>query len=112
MDWNASPLSQCIKSINGANNVPTLECFPALFQNLVFAVLIFAGIIALLFIIISGIKFLISGGDPKQVEGARKTLTYAIIGLVVILLSFAIINLIAGVTGVTCIKQFGFDNCK
>lgn len=107
IQWNTI-VPDCVT----AEGVATLTCLPAVFKNLVTAVLVFAGIVALFLIIFSGIKFLTSGGDPKQVEGARKTLTYAIIGLVVILSSFAIINIIAGVTGVDCIKQFGFGNCK
>lgn len=92
--------------------VATLKCIPALFQNVVTVAVIFAGLIAVILIVISGIKFITSGGDPKQVEGAKQTLTYAIIGLVIVLLSFVIVNLIGIITGATCISQFGFDNCK
>lgn len=91
--------------------VATLRCIPAVFQNLIVAALIFAGVVAIFFIIYAGLKYINSGGDPKQVEGARHTLTYAIIGLLVILLSFFIINVIGEITGATCIKFFGFDTC-
>lgn len=106
MNWGS-----CLEVIDG-KTVATLKCIPVVFQNIVSAALLFAGIVAVILIIISGIKFLTSGGDPKQVEGARHTLTYAIIGLIVILFSFAIINLIADITGVQCIKFFGFDSCR
>lgn len=92
--------------------VPKLTCIPAVFKNLVDWALILAGVVAVFLIIVSGYKFISSGGDPKQVEGARQTLTYAIIGLLVVFLSFFIINIIAGVTGVECIKIFNFDSCK
>lgn len=104
MDWLNSG---CI--VNGA---ATLNCITPLFQNVLGSLLSLAGIVALFLIILSGIKFITSGGDAKQVEGARKTLTYAIIGLIVILLSGFILNLISQITGVGCIKQFGFTNCK
>ena len=71
----------------------------------------FAGVAALFFIIISGIKYIKSGGEEEKIKSARETLTYALIGLVLIILSFAIINIISAITGVTCIKQFGFGNC-
>ncbi len=100
------------------SGVATLSCIPYVFQNLVFWALAFAGIVALFFIIYSGIRFITSGGDPKQVEGARKTLTYAIIGFVTILLSFFMVSLIGSLTG-TCLTKFGFnianfkaDQCK
>lgn len=97
--------------VDQATNTPSLSCIPYVFQNVVFAFLLFSGIVAVILIIISGFKFANSGGDPKQVEGARHTLTYAIIGFVVILLSFAILNFIATVTGTTCITKFGFNAC-
>lgn len=102
MDWGT-----CVK-----DGVATLECIPKVFQNVINAALLFSGVVALFFIIYAGIKLTLSQGDPKQVEGARHTLTYAILGLILILLSFTIINLISYVTQVPCIKLFGFSNCQ
>lgn len=105
MDWGT-----CIKG-----GVATLECIPKVFQNVINGALLFSGVVALFFIIFSGIKLMLSQGDPKQVEGARHTLTYAIAGLLLILLSFLIINLISSVTKVHCILgilEFGFESCK
>lgn len=107
-DWNEI-ISDCY---SGADKVATLKCLPAVFQNLVTAALLFAGIIALFFIILGGIKLILSQGDPKQIEGARHTLTYAIIGLLLILLSFLILNIVSHTTRVDCILKFGFENCK
>lgn len=104
-------LDQCFKTLEKGDKVGLLTCIPLLFQNVVTAAFLFAGIIALIFIILSGIKFLTSGGDPKQLEGAKNTLTYAILGFILILLSFAILNFISGITGVPCITKFGFGNC-
>jgi hypothetical protein len=70
------------------------------------------GVVSLFLIIWAGIRYIRSGGDQEKVKGARETLTYAIIGFIIILLSFAIINLIGFVTGATCIGQFGFGNCQ
>lgn len=107
MDWN-SIVKDCVTS----EGVAQLTCLPAVFKNVLNWALILAGTVAVFFIIFSGIKFITSGGDPKQVEGARKTATWAIIGLLIILFSFAIINIIAGITGADCIKEFGFTNCQ
>lgn len=91
--------------------VATLDCIPIVFHNVVTAALLFAGVVAVFMIIYAGIRYTTSGGDPKAVEGAKNTLVWAIIGLVVILLSFAIINFIGFFTGAECITQFGFTNC-
>lgn len=102
MDWG-----KCVNS-----GAASLQCIPAVFKNIITAALLFAGVAALFFIIFSGIKFILSRGDAKKVQSARETLTYAIIGLIVILLSFLIVNIISYITGVGCIKFFGFGNCQ
>lgn len=71
-----------------------------IFANLVSAVLGFAGITLFVLLIVGGFKFITSGGDPKAVEGAKKTITYAIGGLIALLLSYLILVLIKTITGV------------
>lgn len=80
-------------------NPPSFACIPSVIENLINGFLFFSGTVAMVFIIYAGIKYLTSGGDPKQVEGAKKTLTYAIIGLIVVLSAFFIINFIEYITG-------------
>ena len=53
-----------------------------------------AGAIAIIFIVIAGIKLVTSSGDEKKLASATGTLTYAIIGLAVVVLAFVIIRLI------------------
>lgn len=89
------------------NGVATLKCIPVVFSNIVRGALMFAGAVAIFLIIYGGIKLGMSGGDQKQVQGARQILTQAIIGLVLILSSFAIIFLISYLTGAKCITSFG-----
>ena len=88
--------------------VLTLDCAPIMFFNLIFWALSFAGLVALILVILGGFKYMTSGGDQKAVEGGKKTITWALIGLVVILLSFAIVRFIADVTGMECLTRFGF----
>lgn len=107
-DWGS-----CLKQVEGtADKIPTLECIFPLVQNIVFWAFILAGITAVVFIIWGGIKFITSRGDQKQVQGARQILTYAIIGLILILSSYIIVALLANLTGVGCIVKFGFTNCR
>jgi len=53
------------------------------------------GLIAVLFIIIGGFRYITSAGNEEQAEGAKKTLTNAIIGLVIVILSYVIVAVIA-----------------
>lgn len=92
-----------------------LACIVTILPNVIQAAFLIIGSVIVIMIIWAGIKFIMSGGDAKQIEGARKIVTYAIIGLVIVFGSYFIINFIAKVTGVTCLMngQFGFNlNCQ
>ncbi len=54
--------------------------------------LYFLGFIATAMFIFGGAQYVTAGGDEGKVEKAKKMLTYAIIGIIVILLSFAVVN--------------------
>jgi len=102
------------------NSVPvaTLFCLFPMIANIISYLLIFSGVVAVIMIIFSGIKLISSSGDPKQVAEARKILIYAVLGLMLIFLSFAIVAFIANTTGVACINPGNtfltnpFDTCK
>ncbi len=51
-------------------------------------------IIAVIMIVIAGIKYSTSQGDPGKVQGAKNTIMYAIIGLIITISAFAITNFI------------------
>lgn len=80
--------------------VATIADLGTVFGNVVKYALGFAGIVLFIMLLVGGFKFITSGGDPKAVEGAKKTLTYAIAGLIIILISFLILVLIQRITGV------------
>ncbi len=82
------------------DNVPTLQDLEGVFSNVIGIILGIAGITFFILLLSSGFKFITSGGDPKALEGAKKTLTYAIGGLIVIILSYLILLLIKEITGV------------
>ena len=54
-----------------------------------------AGMIAVLYLIVGGVRYITAHGNEEQAEGAKKTITHAIIGLVIIILSFVIIQVIS-----------------
>ncbi|GEM_PF-674163 len=55
---------------------------------------------ALIFLIWGGVSWITSGGDKEKLDKARKTIIFAIIGLIVVLLSFVIMNFIGNIMGV------------
>lgn len=52
--------------------------------------------ITVLFIILGGYQYVTSAGNEEQAKKGRKTLIYAIIGLVVVILSYVIVNTVSG----------------
>lgn len=78
------------------NSVPQVPINDTLLTNVLNAAFMFAGVVAVIFIIIGGIQYSGSAGDPNKVTGAKNTLTYAIIGLVVVAFSLLIVNFVIG----------------
>jgi len=57
-------------------------------------VLTFMSLIAVVVIVIAGIRFIISQGEEQEKEKAKKTITYAIIGLIIIMVSRAVVQFV------------------
>ena len=82
-----------------------LSDLEGVFGNVIKSALALAGVVLFVLLLVGGIKYITSGGDPKAAEGAQKTITYAIGGLILILLSYLILVLIKTITGVD-VTQF------
>ena len=52
------------------------------------------GIISVIMIIIGGIRYATSNGDSTQVTAAKNTIMYAVIGLVIAIFAYAIVNFV------------------
>ena len=59
-------------------------------------VYLWLGIIAVIVIVIGGIRYMTSTGEPEKIKGAKNTIMYAIIGLIVTLAAFAITEFVIG----------------
>lgn len=77
-----------------------------IFRNILNIVVRFAGIAAFIMIIIGGFQYLTAGGDPKKAESAKNTLTYAILGLALLIIGWFILKFISEFTGLPEILKF------
>jgi len=50
--------------------------------------------LAIVFVVVGGIKYVTSGGDEKKVASAKNTILYAVIGLIVAILARVIIGVV------------------
>ncbi|OGY19053.1 MAG: hypothetical protein A2786_05965 [Candidatus Chisholmbacteria bacterium RIFCSPHIGHO2_01_FULL_52_32] len=59
-----------------------------------------AGIALFAMLLLGGIQYLSSGGDPKAVQQAKSTLTYGIVGVALLVLAWFVLLFIEQFTGV------------
>jgi len=75
--------------------VPTLKCFEIIFENIIKWSTGFMVLVLFVMIVVGAFRYLTSGGNPEQLKKAQGTLKYAIIGLVLFVSSYLILNIIA-----------------
>lgn len=68
----------------------------SIFTTIVNVLLFIIGAISVIMLIFGGIRYTVSGGDSGAVTSAKNTIMYAIIGLIVAFLAFAIVNWVLG----------------
>ena len=65
-----------------------------LFRTITNILLFLVGAIAVIMLIIGGIRYVVSGGDQSAVTSAKNTILYAIVGIIVALLAYGIVNFV------------------
>lgn len=71
------------------------EGAPGILDSIANILFIFAGAVAVIFIILGGYRYVTSQGNRELAEKAQKTLLYAVVGLIIVFTAFLIFNLIA-----------------
>ena len=72
-------------------NVTRVENF---MQSIIQILVTLAGITATAFFVWGGLRYITSSGSPEQLEGAKKTILYSAIGLVIALGAFVLSNIV------------------
>lgn len=102
-DWSKAGLN-CVAT-TGSGDVVTIQGFNCVFKIVLNLVVQFAGIAVFILLLVGGFKYLTSGGEPEKKKSASNTITYAILGLALLLGSWLILLLIQEITGVP-VTQF------
>ena len=69
------------------------------FTNITNTALAIVGIVSVIMLIWGGLRYVVSGGDSKKVTDAKNTILYAIIGLIIAVLAYAIVNFVLNSLG-------------
>lgn len=83
---------------------PGLDQLQQLIQRIINLSVGLAFVALLVMLIVGGIKYLTSGGEPKPLSSANNTLTWAILGIVFLVIIWLILLLIKAFTGVDVTK--------
>lgn len=97
----------CVK--DGTATIQGIGCMLA---NVFSVILTLIGITGFVMIIYAAFIMLTSAGKSQQVEKSKNTITFAIIGIILALSAFIIINIIASFTGVKVLKSFSIPGSE
>ena len=77
-------------------DVPPIKTEGNILANVLSTAYFWAGVVAVGLIIYGGYMYVLSNGDPSRVKKAKDVILYSVIGLVVIILAFAITTIVVG----------------
>lgn len=87
-----TPSDCASQGLDNANTGSTNTSVGDIIRSIVNILLFIIGAVAVIMIVIGGFKYVVSNGDSGQVKSAKDTIFYAIIGLVIAILAYAIVN--------------------
>ena len=88
------------EAARGQDQTANLFGNTGVFSTITDVLLYVLGAISVIMIIIGGLRYVISGGNSANVTAAKNTILYAIVGIIIAILSYAIINFVlASFTG-------------
>ena len=91
---SANPIAAGASCAQAAGTSTNLFATGGVFQTVADTLIFLVGAVAVIFLIIGGLRYVISNGDSKAVEAAKNTILYAIIGIVVAVISFALVSFV------------------
>jgi hypothetical protein len=83
-------------SARGTDQTSELFGNSGIFRTITNVLLFILGAVSVIMIIIGGLRYVISGGNATAVTAAKNTILYAIVGVIVALLAYAIVNFVLG----------------
>lgn len=76
------------------------------FKNILSTITAIGFVALLIMLVTAGISYLMSAGEPKAVQAAHQTVTWALLGIVFMVVAWLILILIADFTGIEALKIF------
>lgn len=89
-----SSIGDGANSAKGAGQQEQLNGDQGVFKLVTNVMLYIIGAVSVIMLIIGGIRYVVSGGESSAVTGAKNTILYAVIGIVVAIIAYAIVNFV------------------
>ena len=89
-------MNEGANAARGSDQPADLFGTAGVFSTITNVLLFIIGAISVIMIIIGGLRYILSGGDSTNVSAAKNTILYAIVGMIVALLAYAIVNFVLG----------------
>jgi len=87
-------IMQGVEAARGTGMPAVLLGDAGIFTTAVNVLLFVVGVLSVIMIIIGGLRYVISGGNTAAVSAAKNTVLYAIVGVVIAFLAYAIVNFV------------------
>lgn len=84
----------------GFGNIPNTVNLTKIIGGVLQLLLLAAAVFFFVYLVIGGIKWIMSGGDKAQIEAARNQITHALIGLVIVFAAWLIAGLVNSLVGI------------
>jgi hypothetical protein len=94
VDVNTNPLGDGAACSQGASQKSNLFGNGGIFTVIANTLIFIIGAVSVIYLIIGGLRYVTSGGDSKAVTAAKDTILYAIIGVVIAVISFALVQFV------------------
>ncbi|MDB5183854.1 MAG: conserved rane protein of unknown function [Candidatus Saccharibacteria bacterium] len=66
------------------------------FRTITNVMLYLIGAISVIMLIVGGLRYVVSGGDSTAVQNAKNTILYAVVGIIVAILAYAVVSFVIG----------------
>ena len=84
-------IESAVNEVGGSENKTDIKGF---IGNIIKTMFFVVGVLAVIVIIFAGVTFVMSAGNSQTIQKAKTTIIYAVIGLIVSILSYAIVNFV------------------
>lgn len=93
-DQTKVSVTEGVDCAKGKDQSATLFGKGGIFQTVTNVLLFLIGAVSVIMLIVGGLRYVLSGGDSTAVTAAKNTILYAVIGIIVALLAYAIVNFV------------------